>query len=105
MHVRLKTLLPIIVPLVLLIAAAYLQWAIAGLPSVPSNVSPGRDPATGIHGFPAWLCITHYINFLLLVLLVRSGLQILMDHPRLYWNVATTKTTSSSAAWLISNGG
>ena len=93
MHVRVKTLLPIIVPLVLLIAAAYLQWAIAGLTSVPPHVSPGRDPATGIHGFPAWLYITHYINFLLLVLLVRSGLQILMDHPRLYWNVHCTPRT------------
>ena len=29
-------------------------------------------------------------NFLFLVLLVRSGLQILADHPRLYWNVHCT---------------
>jgi hypothetical protein len=31
-----------------------------------------------------------------LVLLVRSGLQILMDHPRLYWNVHSTPGTE----WL-----
>jgi methionine sulfoxide reductase catalytic subunit len=36
-------------------------------------------------GFPAWLRFTHYVNFLFIILLVRSGLQILMDHPRLYW--------------------
>jgi sulfoxide reductase catalytic subunit YedY len=38
------------------------------------------------YGFPLWLRITHYINFLLLTLLIRSGIQILADHPRLYWN-------------------
>ena len=89
-HIRSKTLLPIIVPIALLVAAAYLQWAIVGLPSVPPSVAVGRDLGKGIRGFPAWLCITHYINFLLLILLVRSGLQILMDHPRLYWNVHCT---------------
>ncbi|MGH2506381.1 MAG: cytochrome b/b6 domain-containing protein, partial [Ktedonobacteraceae bacterium] len=36
--------------------------------------------------FPAWLRINHFINAFLLGLLVRSGLQILAAHPRLYWN-------------------
>ena len=87
-HVNRKTLLWIAVPLTLLVAAAYVQWAVSGLPPVPRP--PPLDAATnpqGPHGFPAWLCATHYINFLLIVLFVRSGLQILMDHPRLYWNV------------------
>jgi hypothetical protein len=48
------------------------------------------------YGFPAWLRLTHYVNLLLLVLLVRSGLQILADHPRLYWNVHCTPGTE----WL-----
>ncbi|HVT28008.1 MAG TPA: molybdopterin-dependent oxidoreductase [Lacipirellulaceae bacterium] len=47
-------------------------------------------------GFPAWLRITHYVNFFFIILLVRSGLQILMDHPRLYWNVHCTPGTE----WL-----
>ena len=34
--------------------------------------------------------------FLFLILLIRSGLQILMDHPRLYWNVHCTPGTE----WL-----
>lgn len=38
-------------------------------------------------GFPLWLRINHYVNFLFLTLLIRSGIQILADHPRLYWNV------------------
>jgi methionine sulfoxide reductase catalytic subunit len=37
-------------------------------------------------GFPHWISITHFINFLFISLLVRSGIQILSDHPRLYLN-------------------
>ncbi len=37
-------------------------------------------------GFPLWLRISHYINLLFMGLLIRSGLQILGAHPRLYWN-------------------
>ncbi|HEY9773294.1 MAG TPA: molybdopterin-dependent oxidoreductase [Planktothrix sp.] len=37
-------------------------------------------------GFPLWLRITHFCNFLFLTLLIRSGIQILSDHPKLYWN-------------------
>ena len=48
------------------------------------------------YGFPAWLHITHYVNFMFLVLLIRSGLQILMDHPQLYGNVHCTPGTE----WL-----
>ncbi len=35
--------------------------------------------------FPIWILITHYINLLLIGLLIRSGIQILAAHPRLYW--------------------
>ncbi len=35
--------------------------------------------------FPSWLRITHFLNFFFLTLLVRSGIQILSDHPKLYW--------------------
>ncbi|MGH7814120.1 MAG: molybdopterin-dependent oxidoreductase [Candidatus Binataceae bacterium] len=44
-------------------------------------------------GFPAWLRFSHYLNLLFMILLIRSGLQILMDHPRLYWNVHCTPGT------------
>lgn len=36
--------------------------------------------------FPLWLRAAHFFNFLFLSLLVRSGLEILSAHPRLYWN-------------------
>ncbi len=41
-------------------------------------------------GFPVWLRVEHYVNFFLIVLLIRSGLQILADHPRLYWSTHCT---------------
>jgi sulfoxide reductase catalytic subunit YedY len=37
-------------------------------------------------GFPLWVVFTHYINLIFIVLLIRSGIQILGAHPRLYWN-------------------
>ena len=101
MRIQRKTLLVLASPFVILFAAAYIQWAVFGLPCVPSNPSVIPETATEPHGFPAWLRITHYVNFLFMVLLVRSGLQILMDHPRLYWNVHCTPGTE----WLPAHAG
>lgn len=39
-----------------------------------------------MHEFPIWLRLTHFVNFLFITLLIRSGIQILSDHPKLYWN-------------------
>lgn len=36
-------------------------------------------------GFPLWVRLTHWFQFLLLALLVRSGIEILAAHPKLYW--------------------
>ncbi|HEU4684887.1 MAG TPA: molybdopterin-dependent oxidoreductase [Nitrospira sp.] len=37
-------------------------------------------------GFPIWLRVNHFINLFCIFFLMRSGLQILADHPKLYWN-------------------
>lgn len=95
MRIKLKTFLLIVSPLLLALAAAYVQWGTVGLPALPTNPE-FTEMAPEPYGFPAWLRVTHYVNFLFLVLLVRSGLQILMDHPRLYWNVHCTPGTE----WL-----
>jgi methionine sulfoxide reductase catalytic subunit len=95
MRIRLRTLLLLLSPLVLPVVAAYLQWATAGLPTIPPVSRATLDTAPP-QGFPPWLSVTHYVNFLFLILLVRSGLQILMDHPRLYWNAHCTPGTE----WL-----
>ena len=96
MHMRLKTLLLFVSPLLLMVAAAYIQWGTAGLPALLASPTMIPQTAAEPFGFPAWLRITHYVNFLFIVLLVRSGLQILADHPRLYWNVHCTPGTE----WL-----
>lgn len=36
--------------------------------------------------YPWWLRATHFFNFLFITLLVRSGLQVLASHPKLYWS-------------------
>jgi hypothetical protein len=38
------------------------------------------------HGFPVWVRYCHFFNFLFVTLLIRSGLSILADHPRLHFN-------------------
>jgi methionine sulfoxide reductase catalytic subunit len=37
-------------------------------------------------GFPAWVRLTHLFNILFITLLIRSGIEILSSHPKLYWN-------------------
>ncbi len=44
------------------------------------------DPSIHNLGFPIWLRINHFINLFCIFFLIRSGLQILADHPKLYWN-------------------
>jgi len=41
-------------------------------------------------GFPAWLDWQHFFNLLFMVFIIRAGLQILSDHPRLYWTRHST---------------
>ncbi|MGZ3768497.1 MAG: molybdopterin-dependent oxidoreductase [Bdellovibrio sp.] len=72
---------------------AWLHYIFWGLPNL-SNTSLPLDSHTV--GFPGWIRLTHFVNFIFLSLLIRSGLQILMDHPRLYWNVHCTPGTE----WL-----
>ncbi|MGD0042239.1 MAG: hypothetical protein ABSE84_17845 [Isosphaeraceae bacterium] len=95
MRIQRTPLLLLVLLVVMPVAAAYLHWAVFGLPSLLASPQAIPEAATP-YGFPAWLRINHYVNFLFLVLLVRSGLQILAEHPRLYWNVHCTPGTE----WL-----
>ena len=78
-----------VITIFLPIVAAWLQYLLIGLPVDPglafSAITSG-DPK----GFPVWINIGHWVNFFFLVLIIRSGLSILVDHPRLYWNNGCT---------------
>ena len=44
-------------------------------------------------GFPAWLRVQHFLNLLFMAFIIRSGIQVLADHPRLYWKRDCTPGT------------
>ena len=71
--------------IILPIVAAWLQYLIIGLPKDPGLIPFLITPADPL-GFPTWVNLSHWVNFFFLILIIRSGLSILVDHPRLYWN-------------------
>jgi methionine sulfoxide reductase catalytic subunit len=72
----------VVTPLVL----AWVQGAFFGLPHIAQNAASIQGAASGPHGFPAWIRWSHFFNLFFVFMLMRSGLSILVDHPRLYWN-------------------
>ncbi len=44
-------------------------------------------------GFPWWLQLQHFLNMLFMMFIIRAGMQILADHPRLYWTRDCTPGT------------
>lgn len=44
-------------------------------------------------GFPWWLRLQHYVNMFFMFFIIRAGIQILADHPRLYWDRDCTPGT------------
>jgi DMSO/TMAO reductase YedYZ molybdopterin-dependent catalytic subunit/thiosulfate reductase cytochrome b subunit len=91
--IRPKFVAGVAVLIVLALLFAWGQAAIFGLPYIPPIPQFNETEATGPHGFPLWLRYAHFFNFLFLMMLVRSGLSILMDHPRLYFNDHCTPGT------------
>ena len=80
---------------VLLLVAVATAKGLRNLPAVERFVA--RNPgtvetagATDYPGIPAWVGVQHFLNLLLLLFIMRSGLQILSDHPRLYWTRHST---------------
>lgn len=69
------------------------QGFLGTFPCVPAV--PALAP--GMPGFMRW---THLFNFVLMIMIVRSGLQILVDHPRLYFNTHCTPDSE----WLRLRG-
>ena len=61
------------------------QHFIARYPGTVLSASAERNP-----GFPVWVGVQHFFNAFLLIFIIRSGVQILSDHPRLYWTRHST---------------
>jgi DMSO/TMAO reductase YedYZ molybdopterin-dependent catalytic subunit/thiosulfate reductase cytochrome b subunit len=75
--------------LVLALAPVVLAWvqnAVFGLPFIAPSPASHEGAASGPHGFPFWIRWSHFFNLVFLFMLIRSGLSILVDHPRLYLN-------------------
>ncbi|MFE6941021.1 hypothetical protein [Streptomyces chartreusis] len=41
-------------------------------------------------GFLVWLRVTHFLNLLFILFIIRAGIQILADHPRLQFDAGST---------------
>src|ERR1051326_6674515 len=76
----------VIIAIMAVVAAAWIEVAIFGMPQVPAVPQVYSNNFAGPHGFPVWVRYCHFFNFLFVMLLIRSGLSILVDHPRLYFN-------------------
>ncbi len=88
---------------VLLVAAVAVAQGLRALPDVQAFLlrHPGNGYATNFgNGFatsmPAWLRVQHFLNLFFLLFIIRSGIQILADHPRLYW----TRNSTPGREWF-----
>lgn len=78
---------------VALLAAVAVAQYLRGIPEVQGFIL--RHPGTGASAhlgsdLPSWLRVQHFLNLFFLVFIIRAGLQILADHPRLYWTRHST---------------
>ncbi len=73
-----------------LVGVALAQW-LRTLPAVQDFIAayPGTaitPEAEARAGIPWWVNLQHFVNILFMLFIIRSGWQILVDHPRLYWS-------------------
>lgn len=90
--------LPII--FVLLVASVAIAQGLQELPSVQRFIAdfPGAPASVASveTGFPLWLRVGHFLNLTFMMFIIRSGVQILADHPRLYWQ----RDSTPGAEWF-----
>jgi thiosulfate reductase cytochrome b subunit len=83
----------------LLLFAVAIARHLRGLPAVQEFVRlhPGTGFATPFAtAMPVWLRAQHFLNLFFRTFIIRAGLQILADHPRLYW----TRHSTPGQEWL-----
>ncbi|HWU45381.1 MAG TPA: molybdopterin-dependent oxidoreductase [Humibacter sp.] len=80
--------------LALLIVGVAVAKGLREIPAVQDFMHrfPGMSelPANAPVGFPVWLGWQHFLNLFLMLFIIRSGVTILSDHPRLYWTRHST---------------
>lgn len=72
----------------LLVVVIAIAQELRTVPAVQAFVRayPGQVDAGVYTGFPLWLRLIHFFNLFMMFFIMRSGIQILADHPRLYFN-------------------
>jgi len=74
---------------VVLLGAVAVAQGLRHVPSVQRFITahPGtiQQPHAKSTGFPGWLRWQHFFNLFFMIFIIRSGVQILSDHPRLYF--------------------
>ncbi|SAK87424.1 molybdopterin-binding oxidoreductase [Caballeronia arationis] len=82
---------------VLLVMGVAIAQALRQVPAVQEFLIryPGAplSAVAVVTGFPAWLRLQHFLNLFFMAFIIRAGLQILADHPRLYWKRDCTPGT------------
>ncbi|MEO6030290.1 MAG: oxidoreductase, partial [Burkholderiaceae bacterium] len=73
---------------VLLVLGVAVAQGLRQVPTVQEFVAryPGAPASAAVvtSGFPAGLRLMHFLNLFFMAFIIRAGLQILADHPRLY---------------------
>lgn len=82
---------------VLLLLLIAIAQGLRELPAVASFIAqysgiPETQPGA-TSGFPLWLRLQHFVNMFFMLFIMRAGIQILADHPRLYWRRDSTPGT------------
>ena len=81
---------------VLLILAIAIAQQLRTMPAVQEFILryPGDTSSRTVNsGFPLWLRLLHFFNLFFMMFIIRAGIQILADHPRLYWRRDSTPGT------------
>ena len=70
---------------------AHYEWFHEFIAKYPGTSTQYVQPVDS--GFPWWLRWQHFFNLLFMMFIIRAGLQILADHPRLYLNSGSEPDT------------
>ncbi len=82
---------------IILVVAIAIGQELRRIPQVEQFIARYPGTVTSVpaeySGYPLWLRWEHFLNLLFMMLIIRAGIQILADHPRLYWNRDCTPGT------------